>query len=243
VFLPLLSTTKDPGGSDVPEGLNVEVAHKLSEQEKAEHRKHRWEEIAEIIEVLVLALAAIATAYTGLQASQWDDRRALLYGQATTQRFAASAASTLGGQQLAADAGMFTGWLEAHATGNTELESVFVRRFTPDYRVAFDGWLKTDPLNNPSAPPGPAYMPGFQNPELKKGEELNAEAQAIFNEGSEAGETATKYVRLTVLFALVLFLVAAGQRFRQRPVRISANVLAIALLIYTLVYLITLPRV
>ena len=46
-----------------------------------------------------------------------------------------------------------------------------------------------------------------------------------------------------MLFALVLFLIAAGQRFRQRPVRISANVLAIALLIYTLVYLITLPRV
>jgi hypothetical protein len=46
-----------------------------------------------------------------------------------------------------------------------------------------------------------------------------------------------------VLFALVLFLVAAGQRFRQRPVRISSTVLAIALLIYTLVYLITLPRV
>ena len=46
-------------------------------------------------------------------------------------------------------------------------------------------------------------MPGFQNPELKMGEELNGEAQAIFNEGSEAGETATKYVRLTVLFALV----------------------------------------
>ena len=82
----------------MPEGMNVEVAHKLSEKEKAEHRKHRWEEIAEIIEVLVLALAAIATAYTGLQASRWDDHRALLYGQATTQRFAASAASTLGGQ-------------------------------------------------------------------------------------------------------------------------------------------------
>jgi hypothetical protein len=243
VFLPLLSTTKYPGGSDVPEGLNVEVAHKLSEKEKAEHRKHRWEEIAEIIEVLVLAVAAIATAYTGLQASQWDDRRALLYGQATSQRFAASAASTLGGQQLAADSAMFTGWLEAHAAGNTELESVFARRFTPDYREAFEGWLKTDPLNNPSAPPGPGYMPGFENPEVKKANELNAEAEATFSEGSEAGETATKYVRLTVLFALVLFLVAAGQRFRQRPVRISANVLATALLIYTLVYLITLPRV
>jgi hypothetical protein len=35
----------------MPEGLNVEVAHKLSEQEESERRKHRWEEIAEVIEV------------------------------------------------------------------------------------------------------------------------------------------------------------------------------------------------
>ena len=47
------------------------------------------------------------------------------------------------------------------------------------------------------------------------------------------------YVRQTVLFALVLFLIAAGQRFTQRPVRISANALAVCLLIYTLGYLTT----
>jgi uncharacterized PurR-regulated membrane protein YhhQ (DUF165 family) len=63
----------------------------------------------------------------------------------------------------------------------------------------------------------------------------------LFTEGTDAGETAVKYVRLTVLFALVLFLIAAGQRFRQRPVRISANALADGLLVYTVVFLIILP--
>jgi hypothetical protein len=228
---------------DVPEGLNVEVAHKLSEKEEAaEHRKHRWEQIAEVIEVLVLAIAAVATAWSGFQASQWDDRRVQFYAEATTQRFAASAASTLGGQQLVADSSMFTGWLQAQNAGDTDLQMAFVRRFTPDYRAAFDEWLKTDPLHNPSAPPGPFYMPGFKNPNLEQADHLNADAEAKFNEGTEAGETGVKYVRLTVLFALVLFLVAAGQRFRQRPVRIAANALAICLLLYTLVNLIILPR-
>jgi hypothetical protein len=97
---------------DVPEGLNVEVAHKLSEQEEAEERrKQRWEEIAEVIEVLILAIAAIATAWSGFQASEWDGRQSLSYGQSTTQRFLASDASTRGGQQLVADSAMFTGWL------------------------------------------------------------------------------------------------------------------------------------
>ena len=65
--------------------MNVEVAHKRTQkEEEAERRKHRWEEVAEVIEVLVLALAAIATAWSGFQASQWDDRRGLLYGQANS---------------------------------------------------------------------------------------------------------------------------------------------------------------
>jgi hypothetical protein len=165
-----------------------------------------------------------------------------LYGQATTQRFAANAASTLGGQQLGADSAMFNSWVAARAAPNPELEMGFVRRFTPGYREAFDEWLKTDPFNNPSAPPGPAFMPGYRNQSLEKADQLNTEAARKFTDGTDAGETAVKYVRLTVLFALVLFLIASVQRFRQRPVRTSANVLAVCLLLYTLSYLIILPR-
>jgi hypothetical protein len=92
-----------------------------------------------------------------------------------------------------------------------------------DYREAFDEWLKLDPLNNPSATPGPPYMPGYKNPNLEEAEQLNTETEELFTEGTEAGEMAGKYVRQTVLFALVLFLIAAGQRFTQRPVRISCE--------------------
>ncbi|HXQ58143.1 MAG TPA: hypothetical protein VOA19_20440 [Actinomycetes bacterium] len=54
------------------EQMNVEVAHRLSEQEKAARQKHRWEEVIEILEVVVLALAAIATAWSGYQAAEGD---------------------------------------------------------------------------------------------------------------------------------------------------------------------------
>ena len=47
-------------------------------------------------------------------------------------------------------------------------------------------------------------MPEYKNPGLEKAGQLNAEAAAMFMEGTEAGEKASKYVRLTVLFALVL---------------------------------------
>lgn len=61
-------------------------------------------------------------------------------------------------------------------------------------------------------------------------------------EGTEARETADRYVRLTVLFATVLFLVAISQRFTYRAVRFAATSLAGALMIIALIGVITLPR-
>lgn len=101
--------------------------------------------------MLVPAIAAIATAWTGYQAARGDGAQSVLYGEATRDRFAAAAA-TVGGQQLVADSAMFNGWLQARAANDPQLQAVYVRRFTPDYRSAFAAWLKTGPFTNPSAP-------------------------------------------------------------------------------------------
>ena len=53
------------------------------------------------------------------------------------------------------------------------------RSMVIDYREAFDEWLKLDPLNNPSATPGRAYMPGYKNPNLEEAEQLNIEAWRV----------------------------------------------------------------
>ena len=208
-----------------------------------EEPQKRWEKVVEIAEVSVLAIVAIATAYSGYQGTKWGGEQARLYGLASTTRFEAEAASTLGGQQLVADSGFFTAWLQAHAAGDAKLESMIAARFTPEYADAFQAWLATDPFTNPDAPAGPAYMPGFANPLMTKAEQLNDQASVYFGTGTAARETANKYIRQTVLFASVLFLVAIAQRFRLRGVRIAANALAFALLLYALYGVERLPRI
>lgn len=211
----------------------------MSEQAAGEGRAF---DRIEIVEVAVLALVAIATAWSGYQATQWGGRQALLYGQASTTRFAADAESTRGGQFLVADSSMFTAWLQARAAGDTQLQAVLVRRFSPGYRTAFAAWLRTDPFTDPSAPPGPGYMPRFSQPDLEQAAALNDQASTLFAEGTDARETANKYVRDTVLFATVLFLIAVAQRFRERRIRIGANALALSMLAYSLVSVVILPR-
>jgi hypothetical protein len=209
----------------------------------ADEQRPRWETFIEIAEVTVLAIVAIATAWSGYQATQWGGQQTVLYGQASSARFQADALSTLGGQQLVADASMFTAWLVARQAGDAELQGQLVRRFSSDYAKAFQEWLQTDPFNDPTAPAGPGYMPGFTNPNLEAAKGLNAQASAMFAEGTASRATANKYVRDTVLFASVLFCIALAQRFKIQGVRIGANALALVLLLYTLSTLVVLPRV
>jgi hypothetical protein len=190
----------------------------------------------------VLAIVAVATAWSGFQATKWDGRQSLLYGHANSYRFEAETASTYGGQLLSADAGIFTAWLQAHETNDTRLESFFVRRFDPSYAIAFDAWLKTDPFTNPKAPAGPAVMPQYHNSYFARATVLNTQASTAFDEGTNARDTADEYVRDTVLFASVLFLVALAQRLRGREARIGLNVVAFGVLVFTIVSVLSLPR-
>jgi hypothetical protein len=196
----------------------------------------------EIVEVLILAFVAIATAWSGYQATQWGGRQATLYGQASTTRFLADAASTRGGQILIADATFFTAWLQARSAGDARLQADLVQRFSPEYQTAFHEWLQTDPFHDPAAPAGPGYVPGFSQPDLVQADQLNGQASALFAQGTEARETANKYVRDTVLFASVLFVTGVAQRFKDRRVKRWAIALAVVLLTFTLTTVVTLPR-
>ena len=226
------------------ENINVEVAHKLSEHEHARvaTRRGRWHTVLETAEVVLLAVVAIATAWSGFQAALWEGEQSLLYGEASHDRFDADAAATRGGQLLVGNLTLFTGWLQAASSGDTQLQAVLARRMTPEYHAAFTAWLATDPLTNPDAPPGPAYMPEYHDPLAEAAARLNERARETFDHGTEARHTADRYVRNTVLFAMVLFLVAMAQRFDTPAVRVAANIIACALLGFVLASLVGLPR-
>jgi hypothetical protein len=228
----------------MPEGMNVEIAHKLSESKHEEPERRRgWREGSEIVEVILLAIVAVATAWSGYQAARWDGRQAFLYGTASRQRIEADAAVTLGGQQKLLDVTTFNTWIAAEQTGDREVADLYVRRFSPEFRVAFDAWLALDPLSDPQAPPGPSFMPEYHNALNEQGATLNEAASVTFDEGTEARENADRYVRQTVLLATVLFLVAVAQRFTFRAVRMTAGAIAAILMVFAVAGIGTLPRI
>jgi len=227
----------------MPEDLNAEIAHHLHEHavEEQDEATKRHERRLEIAEAVLLAVVAIATAWSGYQAAKWDGENARQYGLASKLRTEATQAWTLGGQQKLFDSGQFSAWLEAETSGNKRLAHLYARRFSPEFSVAFNAWIRAGGLTNPKAPPGPSFMPEYHNSGYTRAAKLNAAAGAAFDEGTAARHHGDDFVRVTVLFATVLFLTAVGQRFKLHGPRTGLFGVSLVLLAFAVYLVLTYP--
>jgi hypothetical protein len=224
-------------------GANIEIAHKLNEGEEGEaHHKSKWLDLLEILEAVVLAMVAIATAWSGYQAARFDGLQDELYEQSTRLRVQAQGLAARGGQEQLYDASTVVEWIKAESAGNHKLAQLFERRFRPEAKVAFDAWVKTDPINNLNAPVGPLLMKEYHNEHLEESAKLTEEATKEFESGTKARGKSDDYVRVTVLLATVLLLVAISQRFKTHRVRVGLAIVALLLLCLPIYRIITLPR-
>ena len=229
----------------MPEGLSPgEVGKEIAEHRKhtaahTEHDRHdRW---LSIVEALLLSLVAVLAAYSGYAAAKWGTESSLTLATASAERTKANRADTEGLAIRELDSTSFNAWFTAFTAGNAKDERLAVKRMRPGYRAAFDAWLATDPAHNPSAPPGPAYMPQYVIPHDAAEKAHDTRADAAFNRGSEAGDTADKYVRATVFLATVLFLVGISGHFRIRQARIGLIGAGGLLLVFAVIQLLDLP--
>lgn len=101
--------------------------------------------------------------------------------------------------------------------------------------------MKTDPLHNPNALPGPTYMPQYKQPDQAKSIALDNAADAEFTAGNHAGTTGDDYVRITVFLAAVLFMVGIGSTFKLYNVRYALITFGSVLLILAAVLILRQP--
>ncbi len=222
---------------------NVEFAHRIHEQAHSRGGHHgSREEWLEILEAIVLAAVAVLTAWSGYQAARWDARSAASYAKASSTMVRSQELLTLAGQEHLYDITTFNSWLHAALRKEMGAADLLVRRFRPQFAVAFEAWRKTDPLENPKAPPGPSFMAEYRNEKTEKAQELARESSRLFEEGVSSREKGDEFVRVTVVLATVLLLTALSQRFRIRAPRVGLLGVAFAMLLVAIYWVVTFPR-
>jgi hypothetical protein len=233
------------GRSGMPEGLSASEAGK----EIGHHATHvgmggeghRPDRLISILEATLLSIVTIVAAWSGYSAAKWGTESSLKLAQASATRVEANRAFQESLTFRAADASTFNAWFSAHLAGDENGMRVAERRFRPEYQVAFEAWLATDPFTNPDAPPGPQSMSVYEPAGEALSRKLDLQADQLYREGHDAGETGDNYVRTTVILASVLFLVGISTHFPIRAVRFGLIAVGGALLLIAAVAILRLP--
>jgi hypothetical protein len=237
------------------EGLSpIEAGKKLHEHGEHLHEhdeagdghagaEDRHSRIVQICEAVLLALVTITAAWAGYSAARWGTASRVDIAQSSTLRNLATRDDLTAISLRNFDASTFNAWFIAFTLNSPQKEAIAVRRFRPQFRVAFDAWLATDPLHNPHAPPGPTYMPQYKLPAQAQANALDNEADAKFNAGNAAALTGDNYVRITVFLAAVLFLVGIGSSFKLAGVRYALVAFGSVLLILSIVLILRQPGI
>jgi hypothetical protein len=229
----------------VAEGLSAAEVGK----EIGQHRTHaaraapdRHGRLLTIAEALLLSLVAVLAAYSGFAAAKWSTESSVSLAKASALRTKANRADLEALQIRTLDSVSFNAWFSAFSVGNATAQRLAEKRLRPGYRPAFTAWLATDPAHNPAAPPGPSYMPQYVIPQEAASRAYDAQADAEFTKGSQAGATADKYVRGTVFLATILFLVGISSHFALRQARYGLVAVGTLILVFSVAQLLGLPE-
>lgn len=213
-----------------------------SEGAAGDHPRGRHDRAASIVEALLLAAVALLAAWSGYSSARWSTDSRLDLAEASGARTEASRANLDAGETRNLDASTFNAWFSAYIANDQRAMALAERRFRPEYDVAFRAWIATDPTNNPDAPPGPASMPEYVQPDVERSKQLEAKADRLSATGMEGAGNADDYVRITVYLASVLFLVGISGHFRIKAARVGLVVVACTILTYSVILLAAAPK-
>jgi len=176
----------------------------------------------ELYATILLAMAAVATAWASYQSSRWHGKQAQAQSASIAARVESSKAAGVANRQVQIDVGIFTQWVDAYATGETELADFYRHRFREEFEPAFEAWIATRPLRNPRAPLSPFAMPEYELAATKEAERLEGDATAASHEVRIDIQRADNYVLGVVLFAVSLFFAGISTKLHSAMPRPKA---------------------
>ena len=205
--------------------------------ESPETKRHWLEFVAPIL----MCVTTLASAWCSFQSSRWSGHGSDLSAQADRLQRTAAALHVESQQIEAAQLHVAMQAINAQLQGDDKVARFYIERMPGELKAAWDKWLALHPFDNPSAPPHP-FSPELYTPPLKDEihRDLSEAAQATAQSNNDATH-AGSYLRLTVLWAMVLFFTGMAGTFRKQVVRRSALACAVALWAYAFVRMLMTP--
>ena len=195
----------------------------------------------EVVATVLLAVAAVATAWASYQATRWNGEQARATSRTNALRIEAAREAGMARSQIEIDIATFIEWVDAHATGEAELQQFYLQRFRPEFKPAFDAWVATDPFTNPDAPPTPFAMEEYQPEARTEAERLDQETEESAAVVSRNIQRSANYVLCVVLFAVALFFAGMSTKLQRSGLRTITLTIGCLVFLGAAVWMATFP--
>jgi hypothetical protein len=195
----------------------------------------------ELLVTVLLVAAALGTSWSSFQATRWNGEQAKAASRTNAIRIDAARAQGLAQAQTQVDVATFIAWADADRRGESELADFYLDRFRDEFRPAFDAWMATRPLENPTAPPTPFAMAEYQVASRNEAARLDTAAEASAAEVRQDIQRASNYVLTVVLYAIVLFFAGMSTRIGNRRLRWVLALTGCLVFVTTIAWVATFP--
>jgi hypothetical protein len=195
----------------------------------------------EFLVTVLLVVAAVATSWSSYQATRWHGEQAQATSRTNSIRIEAARASGLAEAQTQIDVATFIAWADADQNGEQALADFYVERFRPEFGVAFQAWLQSEPFTNPDAPETPFATPEYRVEAQIDADRLDKDEQTSAAQVRSYIQVASNYVLTVVLYAVVLFFAGISTKISSRRLGAIMLVCGLAVLAAAIIWVATLP--
>lgn len=204
-------------------------------------KKESNDQKIQIISAVLVSLVVITIAWSAYQSTLWSGIQTFRLTESSRAGQQVTMLNLQQGQVMTMNIVTFTQYVNALISHNQNLSNFYLERFSPDFKVAVEAWLATNPLENGTAPPHPFAMLEYNKTFAKKAEEMSKLAESKLEEAQQANKNSDSYVLLTVIYAAVLFVGATISSFSSRRLRIGILVVGIIIFSAATAMLLQLP--
>ena len=193
-----------------------------------------------MIAVILLGVATVSTAWSGYQASRWNQEQSDIAREASDLRIEANRQVGLATQTIVYDANLVTQYAKAVSDGDTQLQDFYKSTlFRADFLPVLERWQSA--VRSGQTPPRLLEDRDYLDAQLAPYQETQAKAEAKDIESKDAGQNGDDYVLLTLLLAAALFFAGVTTSFKLELARLVLLGLSAVLLAYCISQIATLP--
>jgi hypothetical protein len=194
----------------------------------------------EITGTVLLSIASLAVAWCSYQSTLWNGKQVFTLAESNLNYRRAQEKLTMMAQQQEIDAAVTINFLEAVLDKRQNRIDYYKRRTRPELAAVLSTWLSMDPLRNDEAPAHPLMMEEYK---LLSGsmraaaDSTRNRADLLWKEAQYYNKISDKYILHTVIFSLIMFLVAVATKVSNAKVAVASILFAGAIFLISILLL------